>query len=103
MPIRQHRSRLALVTLLLTGILIAGCDAGFVQYQPTPIPADVTELYRTFGNGEADTVPRTTVSPTTRDERTYSSFRPIRPLLSITTWPNETASGGLRTCRPRWT
>lgn len=56
MPIRQLRSRLALFSLLLAGVLLAGCSRGFVQYQPTAIPADVTELYRTFGNRQADTV-----------------------------------------------
>ena len=56
MRLKQRFSRLAPVTLLVAGALIAGCSQGFVQYQPTPIPADVTELYRAFGNDEADTV-----------------------------------------------
>ncbi len=56
MPIRNHRSRLALTTLLLAGALVTGCGRGFVPYQPTPIPADVTELFRTLNNVESDTV-----------------------------------------------
>ena len=56
MPIRQHHPRLALVSLLLAGVLIGGCSQGFVQYQATPIPADVTELFRTLNSVESDTV-----------------------------------------------
>ena len=56
MLIKQRRSRLVLVTLLLTGVLIAGCSRGFVPYQPTAIPADVTKLFRVFGDIDSDTV-----------------------------------------------
>ncbi|MDE0448172.1 MAG: alpha/beta hydrolase [Spirochaetaceae bacterium] len=56
MPIRQHHPRLALFSLLLAGVLIGGCSQGFVQYQATPIPADVTELFRTLNSVESDTV-----------------------------------------------
>ena len=56
MLIKQRRARLALITLLLTGVLIAGCSRGFVPYQPTAIPADVTKLFRVFGDIDSDTV-----------------------------------------------
>lgn len=62
MRLKQRISRLALVTVLVAGVLIAGCSQAVTtapepqEYQPTLIPADVTELYRTFGNDQADTV-----------------------------------------------
>ena len=56
MLIKQRRARLALITLLLTGVLIAGCSRGFVPYQPTAIPADVTKLFRVFGDIDSDAV-----------------------------------------------
>ena len=56
MRLKQRFSRLAPVTLLVAGALIAGCSQGFVQYQPTPIPDDITDLYRPFGTDEAETV-----------------------------------------------
>ena len=56
MLIKQRRARLALITLLLAGGLIAGCSRGFVPYQPTAIPADVTELFEVFGTPDSDTV-----------------------------------------------
>ena len=52
----QRRARLALITLLLTAILVAGCSRGFVPYQPTAIPADVTELFTVLKNPDSDTV-----------------------------------------------
>ena len=56
MPIRNHRSRLALCSLLLAGVLIGGCSRGIVPYQATPIPADVTELFKVYGNPDSETV-----------------------------------------------
>ena len=56
MSIKQRFSRLAFATLLAAGVLIAGCSQGLVQYQPTPIPADVTELFRALNRVESDTV-----------------------------------------------
>ena len=56
MLIKQRHARLALITLLLAGGLIAGCSRGFVPYQPTAIPADVTKLFRVFGDIDSDTV-----------------------------------------------
>ncbi|MCY4483123.1 MAG: alpha/beta fold hydrolase [Spirochaetaceae bacterium] len=62
MRLKQRFSRLAPVTLLVVGALIAGCSQAVTPapepeaYQPTPIPDDITELYRAFGNDEADTV-----------------------------------------------
>ena len=49
---------LRLVTLLLAGALAVGCRGMVAEppYQPTPLPADVTELFRVFGNIDADTV-----------------------------------------------
>lgn len=56
MPVMQRVSRLALAPLLVAGVLITGCSRGIVQYQPTPIPADVTELFEVYGNPDSDTV-----------------------------------------------
>ena len=56
MLIKHRRARLALITLLLAGGLIAGCSRGFVPYQPTAIPADVTELFEVFGTPDSDAV-----------------------------------------------
>ena len=62
MRITQSLRHLALGTLLVAAVLIAGCSQAVTttpeprQYQPTPIPADVTDLYRAFGNDQADTV-----------------------------------------------
>lgn len=56
MRINLRRSYIALATLALAAVLIAGCSRGFVQYQPTPLPADVTELFELYGNPDADTV-----------------------------------------------
>ncbi len=62
MRLKQRFSRLAPVTLLVVGALISGCSQAVTttpepqEYQPTPIPDDITELYRAFGNDEADTV-----------------------------------------------
>ena len=56
MLIKHRRARLALITLLLAGGLIAGCSRGFVPYQPTAIPANVTELFEVFGTPDSDTV-----------------------------------------------
>lgn len=56
MPIRNHRSRLALFSLLLAGVLVGGCSRGIVPYQATPIPADDTELFEVYGNPDSDTV-----------------------------------------------
>ena len=44
--------------LLLLAALASGCKAFVAEpaYQPTPLPADVTELYRVFGDAGADTV-----------------------------------------------
>ena len=60
MRIKQRIWRLALVTLAAAGVLVTGCSQAVAPspgaYQPTPIPADVTELYRAFGNDQADTV-----------------------------------------------
>ena len=62
MRLNQRFSRLAPVALLVVGALIAGCSQAVTPapepeaYQPTPIPADVTELYRAFGNDQANTV-----------------------------------------------
>ena len=56
MPIRQHHPRLALTTLLLAGALVIGCGRGFVPYQPTAIPEDVTTLFRALNDVESDTV-----------------------------------------------
>ena len=53
---RQRRSCLALIALLLAGVIVAGCSRGFVPYQPTAIPADVTKLFEVFGNPDSDTV-----------------------------------------------
>ena len=43
---KQRRSRLALIALLLTGVLIAGCSQGVT----------ITKLYKEFGNPDSDTV-----------------------------------------------
>jgi len=46
------------IALLVAGALAVGCR-GMVappSYQATPLPVDVTELFRTFGNADADTV-----------------------------------------------
>ena len=53
---RQCRLRHVLTTLLLTAVLVAGCSRGFVPYQPTAIPADVTELFRALNDVESETV-----------------------------------------------
>ena len=53
---RKPRLRLALTTLLFAVVLVAGCSRGFVPYQPTAIPADVTQLFEVFGNPGSDTV-----------------------------------------------
>ena len=44
--------------LLLLAALASGCRAfvGEPVYQSTPLPADVTELFRVFGDAGADTV-----------------------------------------------
>ena len=49
---------LPLITLLVAGALAVGCRGMVAEppYQPTPLPADVTELFRVFGNASADTV-----------------------------------------------
>jgi len=52
------RLLLPVAAALLFAALVSGCKA-FVadpSYQPTPIPADVTELFRAFGAAGADTV-----------------------------------------------
>ena len=54
MLIRLLRSPIALLTPLLAGVLIAGCAV--VPYQPTAVPADITELFMVSGNPESDTV-----------------------------------------------
>ena len=54
MLIKQRRSRVAFMTLIWTAALIAGCS--IVSYQPTAIPADVTNLFRTLNSVESDTV-----------------------------------------------
>ena len=48
----------AAAALLLLAALASGCKAFVAEpaYQPTPLPADVTELYRVFGDAGADTV-----------------------------------------------
>ena len=48
----------AAAALLLVAAIAAGCKALVAEaaYQPTPLPADVTELYRVFGDAGADTV-----------------------------------------------
>ena len=56
---RQGRLYLqAAAALLLLAALASGCRAFVADpaYQPTPLPADVTELYRVFGDAGADTV-----------------------------------------------
>ena len=50
----QHRSCLALSVILLGGVLVASCSV--VSYQPTAIPADVTQLFTVSGNLDSDTV-----------------------------------------------
>ena len=49
---------LPLIPLLLAAVLAAGCRGMVAEppYQPTPLPADVTELFRVFGNSDAATV-----------------------------------------------
>ena len=44
--------------LLLLAALASGCKAFVAEpaYQPTPLPANVTELYRVFGDAGGDTV-----------------------------------------------
>ena len=44
--------------LLLVAAFASGCKAFVAEsvYQPAPLPADVTELYRVFGDAGADTV-----------------------------------------------
>jgi pimeloyl-ACP methyl ester carboxylesterase len=56
MPDRQLRLSHVLTTLLLAAVLVAGCSRGFVPYQPTAIPEDVTKLFRVLNNVESDTV-----------------------------------------------
>ena len=56
MPDRQGRLRHVLTTLLLAAVLVAGCSRGFVPYQPTAIPEDVTKLFRALNDVESDTV-----------------------------------------------
>ena len=63
MRLKQRFSRLAPVTLLVAGALIAGCSQAVTttpepqEYQPTPIPAAVRDLYQSKDkNDEADTV-----------------------------------------------
>ena len=48
----------AAASLLLLAALASGCKAfvGEPAYQATPLPADVTELFRVFGDAGADTV-----------------------------------------------
>ena len=48
----------AAAALLLLAALAAGCKAFIAEpaYQATPLPADVTELFRVFGDAGADTV-----------------------------------------------
>ena len=48
----------AAAALLLLAALAAGCKAFIAEpaYQATPLPADVTELFRVFGAAGADTV-----------------------------------------------
>ena len=48
----------AAAALLLLAALASGCRAFVAEpaYQATPLPADVTELYRVFGDAGADTV-----------------------------------------------
>ena len=53
---RQRRLRVVLTTLLLAAVLVAGCSRGFVPYQPTAIPEDVTKLFRALNDVESDTV-----------------------------------------------
>ena len=49
---------LRLCALVCAALLAAGCDQFLdrQEYQPTPIPADVTRLFRLFGNTGSDTV-----------------------------------------------
>ena len=59
--LRARQARLylrAAAALLLLAALASGCRAFVAEpaYQPTPLPADVTELYRVFGDAGADTV-----------------------------------------------
>ena len=56
---RQGRLYLqAAAALLLLAALASGCKAFIAEpgYQATPLPADVTELFRVFGDPGADTV-----------------------------------------------
>ena len=56
LPLTRQSDRL--LALLLAGALVVGCR-GMVAappYQATPLPADVTRLFRVFGNVDADTV-----------------------------------------------
>ena len=48
----------AAAALLLIAALVSGCKAFVAEpaYLPTPLPADVTELFRAFGDAGADTV-----------------------------------------------
>ena len=59
--LRARQARLylqAAAVLLLLAALASGCKAFVAEpaYQATPLPADVTELYRVFGDAGADTV-----------------------------------------------
>jgi hypothetical protein len=62
MRINQRFARFVPVALLVAGVFIAGCSQAVTttpeprEYQPTPIPADVTDLYQAFGPDQADTV-----------------------------------------------
>ena len=54
----RHIVCLRLSALLCAALLAAGCNQ-FIdrqEYQPTPIPADVTRLFRVSGNTDSDTV-----------------------------------------------